>query len=476
MKSSRNIFRRFSKSSLTEQLLKFEAASVRKQILTSWANGIAVMVTAVVFGAALFNVTPAQPMPSPEVSREYSSTISGTVTLEMKTASGNVKIILPDDIRPGDTITGTVFAGQGVVEGEVISIKTVEGEVVASKKIGPSSPSQAVTFTVPQGISSLILACNGKHIPAVQFTINANFSGMPAQPGSFAPPRLGQTGRDITIPGNFDGNAANTTVDVGGKALPVIAESPREAVVKIPADMPTGPSNLTVGDGPGNSRTTPFNVASIELKADKLNLIRGEKTDLHVTVTGLEGLKDNSGNIRLQIENASPQTVSLTNPVYQSNGNAGAMPARAVNPDGGNSITFTEQLTGVNPGIFQINATLITPLRNLIRELIRKYWEDQLNAIAALKEAAAKNVKGNSKVPKDLLENAKKLRDLAKEKLWDEKGTALLDLKRSLQKEKDELNRIQKVMGAGSDTGKEIQKIKDALDKMAKGMGITLDK
>jgi hypothetical protein len=39
-----------------------------------------------------------------------------------------------------------------------------------------------------------------------------------------------------------------------------------------------------------------------------------------------------------------------------------------------------------------------------------------------------------------------------------------------------ELSRIQRAIGAGSDTGNEIQKIKDELDKMAKGMGLTLGK
>ncbi|HEV7644182.1 MAG TPA: hypothetical protein VGO50_09600 [Pyrinomonadaceae bacterium] len=463
MKSSRNIFRRFSKSSLTEQLLKFDAEKSRQRILT---RGIFIL-TAAFFSAVLFTAGSAQPAGSYDAMRGDHSSISGTVTLEIPSGNGKVRVILPDDIRPGDTISGTVSAAQGVVEGEVVAIKTVEGEVVASKKIGPSSPDQTVTFTVPQGASSLILSCTGKHIPAVQFKVNTDPSGnLPAQPGSFAPPRLGQTGRDITIPGNFDGNAANTTVNIGGKEIPVLAESPRQAAVKIPSDIPTGKTNLTVGDGPGNSRTTPFNVASIELKADKLNLMKGETTNLHISVTGLEGLKDNSGNIRLQIENASPQTVSLTSsPLYQSNGNAGAMPTRAVNADGGNTIAFTEQLTGVNPGNFQINASIIDFIRKF-EEMLRAYWRDQLRAIADAKDAAAAVVQNNSKAIKKLQNNAKYLRDVAgADRLWDG-GKDDINLKKLLADEKKELDEIQKAIGAGSPAGVKIGEAKIAIDKL----------
>ncbi len=398
----------------------------------------------------------------------------GTVTVELKTDKGKVRVILPDDMRPGDTISGTVTAEPGpvkpgnAVEGEVIEIKTVEGEVVASKKIGPSSGGEPLTFTVPQGASSLTLSCTGKHIPAVQFTINTNSSGLPAQPGSFAPPRLGQTGRPLSIPGSFDGNAANTNVNIGGKSIPVIAESPRQAVTQIPADTPTGPSNLTIREGDGNPQTSTCNIVAIELKADKLNLMKGETTNLHISVTGLEGLKDNSGNIKLQIENASPQTVTLTNPVYQSNSNAGAMPARAVNPDGGNTLILTEQLTGVGPGAFTINASIIDILRKF-EEMLRAYWRDQLRAIADAKEAAAEVVKDNSKAIKKLKENARRLREIAgNDKLWDG-GKDDINLKKLLEEEKEELDKIQKAIGASSPAGVKIGEAKGIINKTLGG-------
>ena len=472
MKSSKNIMRRSLWSSLTKQLFKFEAAEGRRQILTSWAQG-AVIVAAMFFGAVLFTgalAQPAQPPPpSPEAPKGNSSTASGTVTVEVETGKGKVKVILPDDIRAGDTISGTVSETQGVPEGEVVTVKTAEGEVVATKKIGPSLPNQTLTFTVPQGASTLILSSMGKHIKTAVITVNANSSDLPGQPGSFAAPRLGQTGRPLSIPGSFDGNAGNTSVNIGGKNIPVIAGSPRKAVAQIPADTPTGPANLTIRDGDGNPQTSTCNVVGIELKADKLNLMKGETTNLHISVTGLAGLKDNSGNIKLQIENASPQTVRLTSsPLYQSNGNAGAMPARTVNADGGNTIAFTEQLIGVNPGNFQINASIIDVIRKF-EEMLRAYWRDQLRAIADAKEAAAEVVQNNSKAVKKLKNNAKYLRDIAgNDKLWDG-GKDDTNLKKLLEEEKEELDKIQKAIGASSPAGVKIGEAKGIINKTLGG-------
>lgn len=415
-------------------------------------------------------------LPTPSASPQ------GTVTVELKTDKGKVRVILPDDMRAGDTISGTVSAEQspaqpakvgGAVEGEVVEVKTVEGEVVATKKLDPSLPVQPLTFTVPRGASSLQFSI-GKHIPQAVVSINAGPAGNPAQSGNFTLPRLGQTGRSISIPGNFDGHAANTGVGIGGRELPVIAESPRKAVVQIPADCPTGPASLTVKEG--DLKTSAFNVVAIQLKADKLNLMKGEKTNLHIAITGLEGLKDNSGSIKLQIENASPQTVSLisSNPAYQSNGNAGAMSARAVNPDGGSTLTITEQLTGVSPGNFQIVATLLAPPAEPEQASVR----DQVRKIADLKKEAANLVSGNSKAKKELEENAKFVTGTAdNEKNWDKDGDPKNKegFKKFLKDEKEKLDHIQKVVGGDSAAGQKIGEAKDAVDKAARDAGITLD-
>ncbi len=395
-------------------------------------------------------------------------TLEGTVTVEIKTAKGSVHVTLPDDIRAGDTITGTV----------VEDIKTVEGEVVTVNGKDHLLSNGKLTFSVPQGASTIPLVLKsaaGKHIGSAVVSINKNFSGnIPTQLSGFAPPRLGQAGRDLSIPGSFDGSAANTSVNAGGRKLPVIAESPRQAVVGIPADTPAGPCDLTVKEGSGNSRTTKFNVVSLQLKADKLNLMKGENTSLHIFVTGLEGLKDNSGSIKLRVENVTPQVVSLTSsPLYQSNGNAGAMPTRSVSTNGGNEMTFTEQLTGVAPGNFKINAILFSPPAggNGGFDPAQVSLKDQLKAIADMKDSAANAINGNTKAVKKLRANAEKLRGWADDKTkWKEDGSPVdkEGLKKDLEDEKKELEEIKKSLSS-SNAGA-IAKIGEALDAVDKAL------
>lgn len=394
-------------------------------------------------------------------------TLEGTVTLEIKTAGGSVHVMLPDDIRAGDTITGTV----------VEDIKTVEGEVVAVNGKDHSLSNGKLTFSVPQGASTIPLVLKsaaGKHIGSAVISINKNFSGnIPTQLGSFAP-RLGQAGRNLSIPGSFDGNAANTSVNAGSRGLTVIAESPRQAVVGIPADAPVGPCGLTVKEGSGNSQTTKFNVVALQLKVDKLNLMKGETTSLHISVTGLEGLKDNSGNLKLRVENMTPQVVSLTSsPLYQSNGNAGAMPTRSVNTNGGNEMTFTEQLTGVAPGNFKINAILFSPPAggNGGLDPAQVSLKDQLKAIADMKDSAANAINGNTKAIKKLKANAEKLRGWANDKTkWKEDGSPVdkEGLKKDLEDEKKELEEIKKTLSSSNAAA--IAKIGEAIDAVDKAL------
>lgn len=408
------------------------------------------------------------------------------VTLNMKTDDGKVRVILPADIRAGDTITGTVIsnlASNGMLEGEVIEIKTVEGEVVATKNIKKSSGSETAssneffTFTVPQGASSLILSCTGKHIKdgIIKVTPNTNFSSnIPTQPGSFAPPRLGQTGRDISIPGNFDGNAGTTTVNIGGRQIPVIAESPRKAVVQIPADTPTGSTDITINEHPANgtpsSQTKPFNVVSLQMKADKLSLMKGERTNLYITITGVSGAYTTGGTwSNLHVSNETPNVVHMSfSPAFKpasnnlQGGQTGASVMRTVPPSGGNEITFTEQLTGVSPGNFLISATLFMPqmMGGLAPPASLK---EQLEDIAAKKESAANAVNGNTKAVKKLNDNAEKVRGWAGSELDDDGNPKDKDgLVKKLKKEKEDLKEIKTSLSASNAAA--IAKIGEAMD------------
>lgn len=425
------------------------------------------------------------------------ASVTGTVTLEIPSAGGTVRVVLPDDIRAGDTISGTVyFPANGVVEGEVVEVKTVEGEVVAAKSNG--SGDKMLKFVVPAGLASIpfmLKNASGKHIGTAVLNVNSGLTGtIPTQLGhnrqngaivgadyGFAPPRLGQTGRNISIPGKFDGNAGSTTVNIGGRQVPVIAESPRKSVVQIPADSAVGPSRLTVSEGKGPSQTSPINVVSVELKADKLNLMKGEKTTLHVAIKGLEGLKN--GDAKLLLQNVTPQVVNLSfSRGYDQSGNASGIRTvgdgkTSINETG--SVAYTETLTGVSPGAFAVNALLFAPGDNNGNgESAPMSLKDHVRKIADLKKQAANAVSGNSDAKEDLENNAKYMNGVADdEKNWNDDGStkSLKGFKKLLQDEKKMLDKKLSQVKAESEAGKKIIEAKNAIDEAAKAAGIDLD-
>lgn len=450
----------------------------------------AAIATVLFFGAVIFGQTAAG------VGNVDLASLSGTVTIEIPSANGGVSVILPDDIRAGDTISGTVvFSGNGVLEGEVVEVNTVGGGAVSVKS--GDAGNKMLKFTVPAGLASipfLLKSASGKHIGTAVLNVNDKFSGnIPTQlsVGSvtkngtftsadfnyFAPPRLGQTGRAISIPGNFDGSAANTGVAIGGKQLPVIAESPRKTVVQIPADSAVGPSQLTVSEGKGPSQTSPINIVSIQLKADKLNLLKGEKTNLYMFVTGLEGWSF-TNDVMLRLENATPQVARLSfSRDFQSTGTGGTLMTRPVNTNNAGSVTYTETLTGVSPGAFKINAFLFTPPPRKNKDKKKEKEETidpdslrgRLKNIARLKGEAANAVVGNSDVKGELERNAKKLEGNVNDKTnWNDKGgtkhinelIALLKAERALLEEKQ----TQVGKGTGAD------KIGDAITEIDKAI------
>lgn len=99
----------------------------------------------------------------------------------------------------------------------------------------------------------------------------------------------------MRIAGSFDGDATNTHVRVGTEVARVISETPGGCETQVPATSPTGPVEILVTEG---GRTTRLRTAAIRLKmgADQLHLLRGQSTNYHVVVEGLNGIPDSAWN------------------------------------------------------------------------------------------------------------------------------------------------------------------------------------
>ena len=249
-----------------------------------------------------------------------SKNVGGTIEVTIDaTRYGNIKVYLPDDMRAGDTISGTLVTEP---KGNTPEEKAKNKSELENYRVGVGSETVSVTeaqFTFKTRevaelpapklniLNLAVLAPNLGTTPLASqpprnFIIDGANIDIPLQaPGKVNGgttttffPLLSQQGRAAEILGSFDGNLANTGLtrpqigENSGGPIRVLAESPRKIVFVAPQDV-TGPYSINVKEGDktftGNSR----NVA-VRLSAPKLNLLRGERTTVTIEVSGLAGI------------------------------------------------------------------------------------------------------------------------------------------------------------------------------------------
>ncbi len=265
----------------------------------------------------------------------------GVQSHHFETKAGRVTVRLPDDIRAGDMISGTIsIEPSGKTAADLARNRdTLEGSVIEIDGKQSRVSGRVLRFAVPTaGLLTLgILATNGRTRIGATHVMAGNAAPAPT---NFNPPRLGQAGRPLSIQGPFDGDMSNTKVSIGTTAAQIIAESPRQIVVQNPADA-TGPTQLRVTEA-GVDHNTPYRVASVALSAAKTKLLKGEKTTLHVQVSGLGADPANLllvASPTIMLENGNAQNIVLT-------------------PNAGGNTNFTRNITALAPGTFDVSAQL----------------------------------------------------------------------------------------------------------------------
>lgn len=271
------------------------------------------------------------------------SAANGLNTLTFDLAAGKVMVRLPDDIRAGDTISGTVVA-------EAMASSTLEGMVIEIDGKRSLVSGKSIKFIVPllaAGGEIPFLIKDGKGKVLGKTTVPFAGSGQGMAPASdFDLPRLGQTGRPVTINGPFDGDAANTSCRLGDQPIEIIAESPRHAIFMSPPD-PVGQTALSMTEN-GNSRNGPYRNIRVSLAAPKTRLLRGEKTTLSVQVSGLEGIQSNV-----------PLQLVTTGSANMSGGNMQTLEIRPMDLTSAGNFIRTFDLTGAQTGGFTVTGTII---------------------------------------------------------------------------------------------------------------------
>lgn len=269
---------------------------------------------------------------------------SGFQTVTFETPHGKVRVYLPDDMRPGDTISGSVVSyptTSGSFEG--FAIDAGGTRVQASDRF--------IKFMIPAGANVLPL----KLVNAAGFDVSGTTIRLLALKSSalsgIEVPRLGQTGRPLEIPGAFDGDFGTTRAQVGDKPAALIAESPRKLVVFIPRE-PVGPTNFSISEI-GKLSTREFRNIGVTLSAPKTNLAKGESTTLTMQLSGLQGITQDVPFDLVTIgtvntEGGNSQYLRITPGQVQTDGR----------------VTLTRTLTAVENGEFNVMANVIVRRNN----------------------------------------------------------------------------------------------------------------
>ena len=291
-------------------------------------------------------------------------TAFGLITTRFDTLEGTVSVNLPDDVAAGDTISGTVIPEpKGATKDEQAKNEdSLNGYVVeVAKQETPPQQKQGSKWVIPpvtQFIPVVLKNRQGKEVARTNVplnqgnvgqgrVVNPNSNGEIPQQGDYSTPPFGQAGRPVSVNGPFDGDFGNTYIKVGNNTAGFLAESPRKAVFRSPANL-TGPTTIEVNEQGKTVAKCTYQSIGIRLSAEKLHLIRGEQTTLTLTVNGLNGA---TGPVSAQLTNGSPWVVRME---------GGESQTITAHPGGVNDEVFTVKrtLTGVKAGAFSINATV----------------------------------------------------------------------------------------------------------------------
>ena len=267
---------------------------------------------------SLFLLVPASIIWAQTISSE-----KGLTTVLFHQAKGTITIYLPDDIRPGDMISGSFKAEPAA--GNAKQQQKALNELLKSKlKIGdPSNPGQvaeALAQRYQADIGGGFIRIKQAGLPftisltdATNKTLSVPINSKPliVNPGNAAPkcvlPPHVLAGAPLRITGPFDGDIGNTSCRLNNEPVPVLAESPRACIVNISATL-TGEQTMQVKETGGNTCERKIAMVELKVSAPKTNLLKGEKTVLTVQVNGLQGLQDTA---ILKLENKTTGIVDL---------------------------------------------------------------------------------------------------------------------------------------------------------------------
>jgi hypothetical protein len=241
----------------------------------------------------------------------------GLITAIFSTQYGSVKIYLPDDIRPGETISGTIMAeptgkNPKQVQKNLSELIKYTVSVDGTKIIVPANTESfkwLVSADRKLNAPLELMHVSGYKASELKYEFKKNVNTLLNMQGCYVPSHA-SVGEPCRITGAFDGDASNTRCSVNNTNAPIIAESPRQCIVRFPTVEP-GIKKLSITDNKNNSSSgceVKISAVNMDVSAGKLNLLKGEKTQITVRITGLQDLNDTA---YLSLSNKTTDVVKM---------------------------------------------------------------------------------------------------------------------------------------------------------------------
>ena len=310
------------------------------------------------------------------------SSQKGLNTVVFPTQYGDVKVYVPDDVRSGDVISGTVIAepkGNNTRQTEKNLAELVKYSVsIDGNKYAVSEKPALFKWIVTQdrqlsypmellhvsGQKPMSLTIpfkpvvvkdsvkNSAGVDAADYVLWRNSANeQQSQFKECIVPTHALTDAPCKITGNFDGDASNTKCTLNNQPMQVLVESPRQCQVQYPANG-QGLQTFRVSENGQEKCSRQTSGVDMQVTTGDLNLRKGQSTYINVKLLHLENLPDKAV---LTITNITPNVVTMTN------GNVQVIPVWPPADSAGGTFSVHCPATGIITGNFQVNINLDLP-------------------------------------------------------------------------------------------------------------------
>jgi hypothetical protein len=291
-----------------------------------------------------------RPIDATSIQKGYSvssADLGGLMSYNLATPEGSVYLGFPYYASPGETVSWSAIlleAGYSTSEMKKNMKKLQDYQLRVGDNVYSLKGTTRWTMTAAQTIDIALLSKNGKKT-FIQITVRMRYRTIYRT----AKTLVSTAGWPVCIAGRFDGNASNTQAQFGNASIEVRAETSTSVIINPPSKL-TGLQRVTVMDA-GNTTSADVRNVSLELYADKTQLMRGEGTKAHLNI---HGVADMDTAAYVQLYNLSASVVSM------AGGNAQFFIITPGDAGTGGTVSYIRNLTGIRRGNFMIFAILRT--------------------------------------------------------------------------------------------------------------------